>query len=99
VFIEPLILIPFIENAFKHGVSYHQKSEVLIDLKVEFNSVVMLVRNTKKNGPVADHLATSDSGIGLVNIKRRLDLLYPNRHTLTIDDGKDYFTVNLKIQP
>lgn len=99
VFIEPLILIPFVENAFKHGVSYNQKSEVLINLNVNIDSIELHVRNTKKTASVSENRSTGDSGIGLANIKRRLDLLYPSRHTLVIDDGKEHFTIHLKIQP
>ena len=98
VFIEPLILIPFIENAFKHGVSYNQKSEVSIKLYITIDAVELQVRNTKKVF-VGENPSSTDSGIGLANIKRRLDLLYPSRHSLMIHDDKDYFTVELKIQP
>lgn len=98
VLVEPLILIPFIENAFKHGVSYHQRSEVLIDLDVTQEVISLDVKNTKKIS-VAEGSPVTDSGIGLINIRRRLDLLYPSRHTLRIEDGKEYFSINLKIQP
>jgi hypothetical protein len=98
VLVEPLILIPFIENAFKHGVSYHQRSEVLIDLNVSQEAISLVVRNTKKIS-VSEVASAADSGIGLANIKRRLDLLYPSRHTLHIEDGREHFSINLKIQP
>lgn len=98
VFIEPLILLPFIENAFKHGVSYNQKSEVLIHLTVHPDLIELHVRNTKKSTPVPENPSTTDSGIGLVNIKRRLELLYPSRHSLVISDDKEYFTIHLNIQ-
>lgn len=99
VFIEPLILLPFIENAFKHGVSYSQKSEVLIMLNVENDLIELFVRNTKKTNPVSEHQTSNDSGIGLTNIKRRLELLYPSRHSLEIEDSNGYFSIQLKIQP
>jgi len=96
--IEPLILLPFVENAFKHGLSYNQRSEVTITISIEKNFVQLSVRNTKKPNQVSDKNGKTDSGIGLANIKRRLELLYPRRHELRIHDGNEYFDVYLKIQ-
>jgi two-component system LytT family sensor kinase len=96
--IEPLILLPFVENAFKHGVSYNQRSEVLIDIDVNRNVLDLNVRNTKRLDATSKKLTENESGIGLNNIKRRLELLYPGKHELSIQDGKDYFEARLRIE-
>lgn len=95
--IEPLILLPFVENAFKHGISNNQRSEVLIDIDINKHELDLTVRNTKKQKTDQNNSLVTESGIGLRNIKRRLELLYPERHELFIKDGKDYFEVNLRI--
>jgi two-component system LytT family sensor kinase len=95
--IEPLILLPFVENAFKHGISNNQRSEVLIDIDINKHELDLIVRNTKKQKSDLNNSVVTESGIGLRNIKRRLELLYPERHELSIKDDKDYFEVNLRI--
>jgi LytS/YehU family sensor histidine kinase len=95
--IEPLILLPFVENAFKHGISNNQRSEVLIDIDINKQELDLTVRNTKKQKTDLNNSVVTESGIGLRNIKRRLELLYPERHALSIEDSKDYFEVNLRI--
>lgn len=87
--IEPLLLIPFVENAFKHGISYVGDSKILIRLEVREHTLTFRVENRiarKVGGEIQ-----TDSGIGLKNVLRRLDLLYPDKHDLiTEDDGTDY---------
>jgi hypothetical protein len=95
--IEPLILLPFVENAFKHGVSYNQRSEVLIDIDVNGNVLDLKVWNTKKLDTSSKDLLGNESGIGLNNIKRRLELLYADKHELSIQDDKDHFEARLRI--
>jgi two-component sensor histidine kinase len=80
--IAPMILLTFVENAFKHGVSATSPSTIAISLRQPTEDTVeLVVRNTR----FAERPADDDEpgGIGLTNTKRRLDLLYPNRHTLT----------------
>lgn len=94
--IEPLLLIPFVENAFKHGVSYQEISEILIRLDANENYLGFTVENH-----ISKH--TSDdveqgSGIGLKNVIRRLELLYPGKHKLEITDTGTHYTVKLQIQ-
>jgi two-component system LytT family sensor kinase len=93
----PLILLPFVENAFKHGVSATQPSQISISIDQIGKTIEMTVRNRIMN----DHSLSldTDSGIGLANTRRRLDLLYPNKHTLTIDerDADDLYSVHLNL--
>ena len=84
--IAPLLLIPFVENAFKHGVTNDPKQPVRISLKSQHKRLVFEVSN-KINHAQKDH----SNGIGLVNIHRRLDLIYPNQHELLIsNNGNTY---------
>ena len=93
--VEPLLLIPFVENAFKHGVSYLEDSNIDIRLKIEKNDLQFRVENNriKKN----DDPVQQESGIGLKNVLRRLDLLYPGTHTISIDESASKYIVNLDI--
>lgn len=94
--IEPLLLIPFVENAFKHishrsdGNNYVKldmaRSNGYFEFAVE-NSCEKGVRSTEQHG-----------GIGMMNVKRRLELLYPNSHQLTVDDNTKSFKINLKLK-
>jgi sensor histidine kinase YesM len=83
----PLLFISFIENAFKYGTDFKGKTHVEINLQIEQESIVFKVRNR-----IGAHRAEQgSSGVGLENIKNRLNLLYPNRHTLDIvNDGQNY---------
>jgi sensor histidine kinase YesM len=93
--IAPLILVPFIENAFKFGISTHEPSTISILLEVRNDTLTMKVSN--KLFPQT-HLIAKSSGIGLVNVKRRLSLLYPERYRLKIDPDKDgHYIVELEI--
>jgi two-component system, LytTR family, sensor kinase len=92
--IEPMLLIPFVENAFKHGISYIDYSEINISIKLSGSELVFIVENKIKNAQVTDE---SGSGIGLANVKRRLNLLYPGKHKIVIKDKMDEYKVLLKI--
>jgi two-component system LytT family sensor kinase len=94
--IEPLLLIPFVENAFKHGISYYEHSNISISLVLGVKSLHFTVRNPiVKN---KDEKLEPGSGIGLKNVTRRLELLYPGSHKLNIlDDGCNYL-VELNLQ-
>src|SRR5512145_608465 len=81
--IPPLLFIPFIENAFKHGISYREKSFIDIAMEVGKESITFTCRNS-----IVQHVTepgTERSGIGLDNVGKRLSLLYPGKHELTID--------------
>jgi len=88
--IAPLILIPFIENAFKHGVNSEEDSDIRIRIEIKSNELHLEVTNKKV--PVLPSLE-KHSGLGIANTKVRLQLLYPNDHTLEIQDNKDDFRV------
>jgi hypothetical protein len=91
--IAPLMLITFIENAFKYGINPDEDSEVRIQIDVDRNNLHMLVYN-KKVRTVND---ANSMGIGISNTKERLQLLYPAKHQLTIQNTNSYFSVNLTI--
>ena len=102
--IAPMLILPFVENSFKHGVSEElDQSWVSIDLTIKEESLTLKVENSKsKNGESTDRFDYKQ-GIGLKNVKRRLELLYENRHELNILDSEESFLVvtklNLKGQP
>ena len=99
--IAPMLLITFVENAFKHGVSYQQQSFVSIKLQAEDQRLLFSCRNSKKQ---ADQTSTqpaskriSECGVGLANVKKRLDLLYGRNYTLDIKDEAETYNVELNI--
>ena len=93
--IAPLMLIPFIENAFKYGVSTEGRSEIEIHIFYIESELRLAIRNSK---PDLINGAGESTELGLNNAKKRLLLLYPDKHTLTIEDKKEDFFVNLVIQ-
>jgi len=95
--IAPLLLIPFVENAFKHLSHYSNKLDIVY-IKLERNGQQLLFTvhnstetNTRQPGMIRQ------GGIGLKNVRRRLELLYPGKHTLSVEPGIDTFTVQLKL--
>lgn len=82
--IAPLIVMPFIENAFKHGVSYDKPSFIHMWLKVEEGNVCFGCVNSK-NGVKHEY-----GGVGLANVRKRLDLIYGEHYSLNIDDAENY---------
>ncbi len=96
IFVPPLLLIPFVENAFKHGMSRKiSKPWVKIDLKINAGNLLFEVKNNQ-----AEQLHEKESyteGIGLKNVKRRLDLIYPERYSLNVHSGEDEFAIQLII--
>nr|MBI1230350.1 histidine kinase [Cytophagales bacterium] len=95
--IAPMLLIPFIENAFKHGISLQKKSWVTINLRCIAGSVHLDVTNSiyRTNPDDPEH---QSSGIGLENVKQRLKLLYPGKHDLMIRENDTEYFVHLSIQ-
>ena len=95
--IAPMLLIPFVENAFKHGISFREPSRIKVTLEIREQKLFFDVYNSRhprqENDPEKDK-----SGIGLNNVKQRLQLLYRNKHELIIrETGKEFF-VHLTIQ-
>ena len=95
--IPPLILITFIENAFKHGISYQHDSFIEVKMLVEHPSphacnLSFTCRNSKAEKPNEEK-----GGVGLNNVRQRLHLLYGNHYTLNIEDAPSVYTVELNI--
>lgn len=96
--IAPLLLITFIENAFKHGISYSSPSAININIGITGNDLTLTVGNTIiRKTPVDGESEAPGGGVGLVNARRRLDVLYPGRYLLDISDNNSIYVVNLKI--
>lgn len=93
--IVPLILMPFVENAFKHGVSPDEPSEIKIHMRCMGNLLDFRVSNRLVK---VDLQTYEKSGIGLGNTQSRLQLLYPNAHQLTINQTEEFFLVHLSLQ-
>jgi hypothetical protein len=90
--IEPMLLVPFVENAFKHGISYAEPSFIAIAVAIEKNQVRLVVENSLFRQRVAEK-----GGIGLQNVRKRLELLYTEDHELEIIEAENQFIVDLKI--
>jgi sensor histidine kinase YesM len=84
--IEPMLLIPFVENAFKHGVGFIE------------NPTELFFKVANKKGTAMNETKDESSGIGLANVKRRLELLYPTNHQLQVNDSGSDFIITLTIQ-
>ena len=93
--IEPMLLIPFVENAFKHGTGLIEDAQIDIDLSVKNKLLQFFVRN-KYNG-TTEEVKDKTSGIGLNNVQRRLNLLYNDHHKVLINKKDDWFTVSLQL--
>jgi hypothetical protein len=95
ILITPLILIAFLENAFKHGVSNgNDQSWIKARLEVDKGRLTFRIGNSKLRSVT---IPADEEGIGLKNVKRRLDLSYPGRYKLDIEDLEDCFFVDLTI--
>ena len=94
--IAPLLLIPFLENAFKHGTSEQlDQSWISLNLAVEGHTLTFQLLNSRDPDGDETHLL---GGIGLQNARKRLDLLYPDRHDLRVQADADTFMVTLKLE-
>lgn len=95
--IAPLMFIPFLENSFKHGLSNQISTGfVNIKLSVHENNIHFFIENSKPDTPPKQDSRRS-GGIGLVNVHRRLNLLYPKQYELEIEDSPRSYAVNLKL--
>ena len=93
--IAPLVLLPFVENCFKHGASEElQQSWVKVSIDAQPHVTLMKVENNK----ASENGIHKPAGIGIQNVKRRLDLIYPSQHELKIINGEETFLVILTIQ-
>lgn len=93
--IAPMLLIPFVENAFKHSnIQNIDESFIAITIHSTASSVLFSIENTFKKGPI---VKDSVGGIGIPNVKKRLLLLYPEAHSLEITENSNTFKVELKM--
>lgn len=90
----PLMLIIFVENAFKHGISYREESFIDIKLRVENKRLLFSCCNSK---PTQVQQINEKGGMGLQNVRQRLELLYDDDYTLDISDGEKTYEVKLDI--
>jgi sensor histidine kinase YesM len=92
VLVAPMLLLPFVENAFKHGKIIDGFLRIMMDIRVTDQELHFYIKNTcKENAPI-------EEGIGLKNIKDRLEILYPNNHDLQMGADSSWFEVRLKIK-
>ena len=98
--IAPLMFIPFLENSFKHGLNNHiAQGFVTIELQIDGSQVRFFIENSKADA-LPSNLPNGNrksGGIGLVNVKRRLNILYPNKYNLKIDNKPRSYAVTLDI--
>jgi len=85
-----LLFVAFAENAFKHGIWNDEANPLEISIKASNTQLTFKTRNKKNNS-----LKDDTGGIGLANVQRRLQLLYPDKHKLTIHDNDEFYKVNL----
>lgn len=95
--IEPMLLIPFVENAFKHGTSVISTPEIQIKITSESSKLIVEVKNKFKRKIQNENSNDKNHGIGLANVKRRLALLYPSQHQLIINNENDWYSVYLSL--
>lgn len=93
--IAPLILIPFVENAFKYGISTKETSKLQFIVKATENTIYFTSRNRIVSHDKGNE---NNTGIGLKNTRRRLELLYPQKHSLQVTEENQEFIVNLTLQ-
>ncbi len=94
--VAPLLVLPLIENSFKHGTS-HVLEQPWINLQITLKGNMMLMK--LMNGKSGESkISESASGIGVKNVEKRLELLYPNKHDLVITNEEDVFIVKLKVE-
>lgn len=91
--IAPLLLLPFIENAFKHGINATQQSFIHIDLSIKNDEIYYVV----KNSSYPENNSKTDSGVGLTNLKKRLDLMYGENYKLSVEEKNNVYLATLII--
>jgi two-component system LytT family sensor kinase len=94
--IEPMLLIPFVENAFKHGTANVDDPAIEVVARID-NNLGRLELKVMNNVSPQKSRSEANSGIGLANVKRRLTLMYPDKHTISVQETNDLYTVDLMI--
>lgn len=92
--IAPLLFVPLVENAFKHGINATPEGKIEINLDIEKESLTFRIVNSRPEEPVA---AGESSGVGLSNLRKRLELLYPKDHSLILEEDDRTYTVVLRL--
>ncbi|WP_297087732.1 histidine kinase [uncultured Draconibacterium sp.] len=95
--IAPLLFLPFVENSFKHGLKGGSKN-AFVKLKLEVSGEVLYFEIENSKGQASSTFDLKYRGIGIENVKKRLDLIYPNQHLLKISNHKETFKVLLQVQ-
>lgn len=95
--IAPMLFLPFLENSFKHGTSSAHQAQISLQLRIEKGIIVFSLQNTFDSQKHSQQLISS--GIGLINIQKRLELLYPEGHQLDLIENTETFEVRLSIDP
>jgi sensor histidine kinase YesM len=95
--IPPLLFVPFIENAFKHGISYREKSFINISMEITGRSIIFRCSNSIPTGK--EDVKNGHNGIGLENAVKRLNLLFRGSHDLKISKSDNEYSVFLEINP
>ncbi len=92
-FIAPLLMLPFLENAFKHGTSEQiEKSWLSVDISVMHGTLKCKIANSKN-----EYVSLRANGIGINNVKKRLEFIYPGKYDLKINDEGDFFVVSMML--
>lgn len=97
--IVPMLLIVFVENAFKHSKnSQHENIYINLNLELSESSILFRIKNSFNKSNVNSELKKKQSGFGLENVRKRLNLLYPEGHNLEIKESDNDFCINLKLE-
>ncbi|MCK7460739.1 MAG: histidine kinase [Sphingobacterium sp.] len=95
--ISPLLLIPFVENCFKHGIAVNPADNV-IDISILLEENALILRTSNNIAPKRIDLSVKKTSMGIENVKKRLELLYTGKNQLEIKEEQNKFLVNLEIE-
>jgi LytS/YehU family sensor histidine kinase len=97
--IRPLLLLPLIENSFKHGMSQQLMNKwISMELHIERNTLFFKLGNSKDSLVGCNNVHGKSNGIGLENVKRRLNLLYPGKNKFQVTESDDLFLVDIELK-
>ncbi|GAO44926.1 sensor histidine kinase [Flavihumibacter petaseus] len=98
ILIAPMLLIVFVENAFKHS---RNTNDPQVDIEMELTTwgkkILFFIKNSCRNFPEGENVVTRHSGFGLANVQKRLDMLYPGEYDLQVEKGEGHYTVHLTL--
>jgi LytS/YehU family sensor histidine kinase len=97
--IRPLLLLPLLENAFRHGTTENLDQKwISLDLNVERNTMHFKLANSRNSENLVQQIPDEEKGMSLENVKRRLEILYPGEHYLMIKEEQDIFLIKLELK-